>query len=347
MNGGTSLRGRPLRFLLLVLGLWGGARMIVVSRDVAQAFAENRRADAVDEIAAVPVADGSRAAVASPAHAAFRSWPGTATFAAARLVVPIPRASAPAIKAEPAGFSVPAPDPAPEIAPTRIAAPSPLPVAPRTPPDTRVRGSFWLLWRESGQGSTLAKAGQLGGSQAGVRVDVPLGRRAGQVIEGYGRVSAAIDRPHAAEAAVGVAWRAVEGKTPVTLGIERRIALGTGGRNALALVGVSGFGPTPIARDIDIEGYGQAGFVGLRSRNGFGDGRITISHTLARSGLSLGISASGGFQPGVRRIDIGPRADMRLPLGTMRPRLSVEWRERVGGNARPGSGLAVTLGSDF
>lgn len=200
-----------------------------------------------------------------------------------------------------------------------------------------------MLWRDHGRGPALANAGQLGGSQAGLRLDRSLRRP----IDAYVRLSAAIDRPHAPEAALGLNWQAIGGQIPVRVGMERRVALGQGARDAFALVSVTGFGPSRVTGGLDIEGYGQAGFVGLNSRDAFGDGRIALSHPLVSDGMSIGLSASGGFQPGVRRLDIGPRLDLRVPVGAMRPRLSVEWRERIGGNARPGSGLAITIGGDF
>jgi hypothetical protein len=61
----------------------------------------------------------------------------------------------------------------------------------------------------------------------------------------------------------------------------------------------------------------------------------------------VGAALSGGAQPGISRLDIGPEIQVRLPLPQGGARLSVEWRERVAGDALPGSGLAITLGADF
>jgi hypothetical protein len=63
--------------------------------------------------------------------------------------------------------------------------------------------------------------------------------------------------------------------------------------------------------------------------------------------MSLGVALSGGAQPGVSRLDIGPQLQIRLPLPQGGARLSVEWRERIAGDAKPGSGLAITLAADF
>jgi hypothetical protein len=61
----------------------------------------------------------------------------------------------------------------------------------------------------------------------------------------------------------------------------------------------------------------------------------------------LGASLSGGAQPQVERLDIGPEIQIRLPIKPIGARLSLEWRERIAGRAAPASGLAVTLGADF
>jgi hypothetical protein len=52
----------------------------------------------------------------------------------------------------------------------------------------------------------------------------------------------------------------------------------------------------------------------------------------------------GGYQPGLYRVDAGPRISMRV-----RPNVSLhfDWRQRLAGAAEPGSGPAVTLGANF
>jgi hypothetical protein len=63
-------------------------------------------------------------------------------------------------------------------------------------------------------------------------------------------------------------------------------------------------------------------------------------------GLSVGGGAWGAVQPGVSRIDIGPRASLRLP-GLQGARLVADWRFRIHGNAAPASGPSLTLAADF
>jgi hypothetical protein len=210
-----------------------------------------------------------------------------------------------------------------------------------------LRGSAWLLWREKGASTALANAGQLGGSQAGVRIDKTLGNLAGHGVSAYGRLSAALVRPYTPEAAAGVSWQARAGSVPATIGVERRISLGRGGRDAFAVIMTSGTGPRRVIGPMLLEAYGQTGIVGAARRDIFADGRLTLSYPLSGTRARLGLSASGGFQPHVARLGIGPRAELPLTLGRADARLSVEWRQRVAGHARPGSGLALTLASDF
>lgn len=227
--------------------------------------------------------------------------------------------------------------------------PIPLPTIPppaAARPD-RLRGSGWVFWRPGGmQQSALSSVGRLGGSQAGLRLDYELTPGARHRVAAYARATSALERPAAPEAALGIAVQPLR-TVPVTLALERRIALGKGARNAMAVMAVGGFGPTPVVKGIEAEAYAQAGMVGFRRRDGFVDGKLSLLSPVANSPLRIGGAVSGGAQPGVRRLDIGPEVQLRLPLPSVAARLSVEWRERIAGRAAPASGLAVTLATDF
>ncbi|SEK04511.1 hypothetical protein SAMN05518849_13324 [Sphingobium sp. AP50] len=228
---------------------------------------------------------------------------------------------------------------------TSFAAPRPLPNgAPRT---DQWRASAWLLWRPGNNAASGPIAGsRLGGSQAGVRVDYELTPRARTRTAAYGRLSSALERPAAPEAAIGIAFQPIRA-IPFSLAAERRIALGQGGRNANTVMAVGGFGPTMIVTGVEVEGYAQAGMVGFHRRDGFIDGKLSVLTPLPHTPIRVGAALSGGAQPGASRLDIGPEMQIRLPLPRMTPRLIIEWRERIGGDAQPDSGLAVTLASDF
>lgn len=211
----------------------------------------------------------------------------------------------------------------------------------------RWRGSMWALWREGS--STRADAvmgGRLGGSQAGLRIDFDLTPEAESRVAAYSRMSVALNRPASPEAAAGVAWQPSR-SIPISLAAERRIALGKGARNANAVMAVGGFGPKGIAASLQAEGYAQTGMVGFRSNDLFMDGKLSVLSPVAHFPVRVGASVSGGAQPQVERLDVGPEVQIRLPLPRAAARLSVEWRERIAGLAAPASGLAITLGGDF
>lgn len=211
----------------------------------------------------------------------------------------------------------------------------------------RWHGSFWVLWRDgSATRADAVQGGRLGGSQAGIRLDFDLTPQATGRTTAYARASTAMNRPASPEAALGLAWQPAR-TIPISFAAERRIALGKGGRDANAVMAVGGFGPLPVAPSLEVEAYAQGGMVGFRSNDFFVDGKMSLLSPIKHSPLRLGASLSGGAQPQVERLDIGPELQIRLPLKPAAARLSIEWRERIAGRAAPASGLAVTLGADF
>lgn len=210
-------------------------------------------------------------------------------------------------------------------------------------------GSAWAFWRRGNARAALGSVGQLGGAQAGVRIERRLADLGGMLpVIAYARLTSALEKPAMPEAALGLAVHPISGRVPLTVGIERRFALDRDGRNAFALVAVSGLNPTKLAPFLIAEGYVQAGVVGFSHRDAFVDGRLSLAAPIGPSERArAGFSLSGGAQPGLSRLDVGPLFEMRLPLGHITPRLMVEWRQRVAGNAQPGSGLSVTLATGF
>ncbi|WP_298396627.1 hypothetical protein [Sphingobium sp.] len=160
----------------------------------------------------------------------------------------------------------------------------------------------------------------------------------------YARFSSALNQPASPEGAIGIAIQPIR-HIPVTIAAERRIALGEGGRNANSLMIVGGFGPARVVTGIEAEGYAQAGMVGFHNRDGFVDGKLSVLTPLPHLPIRTGASVSGGAQPGAGRLDIGPEIQVHLPR--LPARLSIEWRHRIAGHARPQSGLAITLAADF
>jgi len=207
----------------------------------------------------------------------------------------------------------------------------------------------WLYWREgSGNASeTIGAASQLGGSQAGLRLAYGFGD-AGRA-RAYGRATFAVERLQQREVAFGLAFAPLA-HVPVDVAIEQRIAAGREGRTALAVMASGGVSEVTLPSGFRLEAYAQAGVVGSRRRDGFADGAIVVDHRLGpddMSPLRLGALAAGAVQPGAARVDVGPRLTLSLPEVGEGSRIALDWRQRVAGDARPESGLALTLASDF
>lgn len=111
-----------------------------------------------------------------------------------------------------------------------------------------------------------------------------------------------------------------------------------------------GVSDVALAAGFRLEAYAQAGVVGARRRDGFADGAIVVDRSLGPDDTSLlrvGALAAGAVQPGAARVDVGPRLTLRLPEVGEGSRIALDWRQRIAGDARPESGLALTLASDF
>jgi hypothetical protein len=184
----------------------------------------------------------------------------------------------------------------------------------------------------------------LGGSQAGVRIRYELGSGLAAAL----RVSGPLRSRSGKEAAVALDWHPIR-QVPVTLTIERRAGLDRGGRDAFA-AGVFGGGEARLLLGFRLDGYAQAGLVGLKRRDAYVDGAVRLERTLIGRGrfrIAAGAGAWGGAQPRVSRLDVGPQIVAHVPVGEGALRIGGEWRFRVAGHARPGSGPTLSIGTDF
>ncbi|WP_324749069.1 hypothetical protein SH591_10435 [Sphingomonas sp. LY54] len=331
----------PLRFLALVLVGWIGLRVAALAP-----WSEKAAADAPQ-----PGASQAIAPVSNPVRAA-------ASVASALVAAPLvqPRVLRPSVdRPGPAGSSfapTPATDqpeatPGPLLRPTALAAHAPPAVWPLAPPPTsasdRWSASAWLFARRGGDG-TLATAGTLGGSQAGLRVGYRLNRDTARPLSLSGRLYAPLETD-GAEAAVGLEWKPLA-DVPVRILAERRQRLSGDGRSAFAILAYGGVSEARIAGPLRLDAYAQAGMVGLHSKDLFADGAATVSLPLGAR-AQVGIGLWGAAQPGVSRLDAGPQVSVRLPVTAANLRLSAGYRVRVAGDALPASGPALTLAADF
>jgi hypothetical protein len=217
------------------------------------------------------------------------------------------------------------------------------PVPPLNSKIDRLQLTTWALLRSQQTGvagsQSLASGGQLGASQAGARLIYNFTRQ----IALTARTSSEVGR-RGGEVAAGVRVQPLA-SVPVWLTAERRQAIGRygGGRNAFALFAEGGLYQRPLPWRFSFDTYLQGGVVGLKSRDLFIDGGLTVTRPVFRK-FSAGFGIWGGAQPGLYRLDAGPRLTMRV-RGNLK--VHVDWRQRLTGNARPGSGPALTLAGDF
>lgn len=206
----------------------------------------------------------------------------------------------------------------------------------------RFQASSWALLRQQSgaPGSrSLASGGQLGASQAGARLIYNIDRRLA-VAAGF---SSEIGR-RGGEVAGGVRVHPLV-SIPVWITAERRQAIGKygGGRDAFAFFLEGGLYDRPLPWRFSLDTYLQGGVVGLKSRDLFIDGGLWVTRPVYRN-FSAGFGVWGAAQPGLYRVDAGPRITMRVRNNV---KLHLDWRQRIAGNARPGSGPAITLSGDF
>ena len=207
----------------------------------------------------------------------------------------------------------------------------------------RIQLTMWAMLRSSSgmlaAPTSLASGGTLGGSQAGARLFYNFSPQLAAVL----RSSSDVGR-RGGEVALGARIRPVR-SIPVWITAERRQALGRfgGGRNAFAVFAEGGLYGEPMPLGFTLDGYAQGGLVGFNSRDLFVDGGIAFTRPIYRQ-FSGGFGIWGGAQPRLYRIDAGPRVTMRV-RGNVRVHL--DWRQRIAGNAQPGSGPALTLAGDF
>jgi hypothetical protein len=367
-----------LRFLLLCVGGW-----IVVRVMMSWDLAPPPTSDPAERLWSVPssFAAGDAVAAASPATSIRRPVPAMAereSPSPALTAMPPSAAETPSnAETERTGsgadrhslrlalFARLLPTPPGGVARSAVAASGPLwfPLAPSVPADPGQGKPFWIqrqlggwalagwLYVRQGSGNaseTIGAASQLGGSQAGLRLGYGFGDT-GRA-RAYGRATIAVQRPQQREVAFGLAVAPLA-HLPVDVAIEQRIAAGKEGRTALAIMASGGVSEVALPAGFRLDAYAQAGIVGARRRDGFADAAIVIDRRVGgvddMSPLRLGALAAGAVQPGAARVDVGPRLTLRLPEVGEGSRIALDWRQRVAGDARPESGLALTLASDF
>jgi len=213
-----------------------------------------------------------------------------------------------------------------------------------SPSAKRWSGSAWAFLRGGGRATALSP-GQVGGGQAGARILYRLDRH----LSAAARISTAIGGARQTEASFGLDWKPIA-SLPIHLMAERRVAIDSGGRNAWTLGTAGGVDDVRIAPGWRLDAYGEAGVVGAHRRDLYADGAARIARAIDMgNGKSLAIGGGtwAAAQPGASRLDIGPSLVLRLPVDHHAVAIALDWRERVLGHAKPGSGVALTIATDF
>ncbi len=189
-----------------------------------------------------------------------------------------------------------------------------------------------------------ALGGQLGGSQAGARLVYTLDSQGRIAL--VGRVTTPLG-DGLREASLGIEWQPT--RLPVRFVAEQRITV-SGGRGGPGVGVIGGFGPIAIGHRLRAESYAQMGVIRRGAAEPYVDAALRVTRPVASLGplrFDLGAGAWGGAQRGATRFDLGPSLGVALPLRRPSLRVALDWRQRIAGEARPGSGPALTLGSDF
>lgn len=330
-------RGRPLRFVAMVAVGWVAMRVILLWPEGASL------PEAIEQALPLRPAQAAAPPIDSPVAIPVAAVPNIPPARA----VPLPRATvvtdvstAPVSLAmlNLVSFGVERPAARPVEQAARIPAP-PAMLAPRAAPN-RWQASAWFVTRRgAGAGGAM-----LGGDQAGLRVARTLDRRGRLAL--YARASAPLSGT-GRELALGVEWQ--PWRAPMRFMAEQRIALDRG-KSGPAVAVVAGVTGVDLPFAFELEAYGQAGAVKRARIDPFADGAVRVTRDVASAGdarLALGAGAWGAAQREAARVDIGPTAVTTLPVSGQTLRIAIDWRERVAGNARPGSGPALTLGADF
>jgi hypothetical protein len=213
----------------------------------------------------------------------------------------------------------------------------------------RVRHTMMSAWAFARAGGTpaLSEAGQLGGSQLGMRVIHDLDPAG--AIGLTARVIAPLGQATGKELAVGITIKPAAA-LPIRIIAEQRLAADRSGRTDFELLAAAGVYDRPLGHKLKLNAYAQAGLVGIDRRDAFADGSIEVERTVTRNEklrFAVGAGTWGAAQPGVARLDVGPQVVARAQIGVATIKLAASYRLRIAGEAAPNSGPALNIAADF
>lgn len=234
--------------------------------------------------------------------------------------------------------------------------PAARPAAPAAPPG-RWSLDYWTFYR---QGSEAAPVSQgrvpiYGASQAGAVLQYRIARSSRHDPRLYLRAYRALVEGGESELALGASLRPLP-RVPLRVAAEARYTeTAFGSEVRPAAYAVTELNPVPLPLGTRLEAYGQAGWVGGAGATPFADGQAVVTRDLPFVGrlsrdalrMSFGAGAWGGAQEDAQRLDIGPSMRFDVRVGKVPARVSVDWRQRIAGDAAPGSGVAATISAGF
>jgi hypothetical protein len=208
----------------------------------------------------------------------------------------------------------------------------------------------WMLLRSDGK-ERLGPLPTYGASQAGAVARYRLALDSGHRPAAYLRAALALDGSGQKESAGGLSARPLA-KLPVVAAGELRVTSDRfGTRVRPAAMAYTELSPFDVAAGLRGEVYLQGGYVAGKGATGFADGQARLDRQVIRIGrgeMRVGGGVWGGAQKGASRLDVGPTAQVLLPLSKdVFARAGIDWRFRAAGDATPSSGPALTISAGF
>ncbi len=216
------------------------------------------------------------------------------------------------------------------------------------------RWSFdgWALWRDGSRQSAAAAvpSPSYGASQAGAVLRYRIAPEIGERPQAFVRATRSLVSRPESEVAAGLSARPIAALPLRAHGEIRMTDRPSGQEIRPAAFVATEIPPQDLPLGLRADVYAQGGYVGGDFATAFADGQVKIDRDVARFDLGTlraGAGVWGGAQKGAARLDAGPSVAFALDKTPVPARLSVDYRVRVAGDARPGSGVAVTLTTGF
>ncbi len=216
-----------------------------------------------------------------------------------------------------------------------------------TPEPKRLDFYAYSFWRGSASPNSNAPAAQYGGSQSGVVATYRLTKAGQPEVAVLARAAVTPGAFADQEMAMGLRWRPIP-KLPISVSAERRLRAQS--PDQFALYAAGSIEDVDLPKDVKVRGFAQAGITRTSKLDFFYDAGVRAERRLVKisnTELFAGAGAWTGGQRGATRLDLGPTVRSELNIGAARVSLSADWRFRVGGNAGPSNGPAITVATGF